>query len=315
MKSQKAAKIVFTMNDAPFTEYIIAETAKLHPLHAKKLKNNFKTGIIDSKEAESFFHSLNDYLQSKGRNLDFAVTCYNKMLIDMLYYRQHFLKNGVYANSSLNEVNQKVYANTDVMEYHMQGLLLAQFLWPDQYFRFNFFRNELHNFTRHVSSYLEIGAGHGLYVQEALRQIKDLKTVDVLDISETSLNLCKDLVKNDRIRFIKEDFLALETPALYDFISIAEVVEHLESPDEALQKIYTLLNNNGIVFISTPVNSPMIDHIYLFRSIEDIKTTIKQNGFEIIKDVFKSSEPYSYEESLVRKVPIMYAAFIKKASY
>jgi ubiquinone/menaquinone biosynthesis C-methylase UbiE len=196
----------------------------------------------------------------------------------------------------------------------MQGLLLAQFLWPDQYCRFQFFRNELHNFTDSVSNYLEIGAGHGLYVKEVLQQINNLKTVDVLDISETSLNLCKGLIKNDKIHFIQNDFLTMESSLPYDFISIAEVIEHLESPDEALRKIYSMLKDNGTVLISTPVNSPMIDHIHLFNSIEEIKNTIKKNNFEIIKETYKSSEPYSYEESLIQKVPIMYAAFIKKAS-
>ena len=300
------------MKDAPLTDYIIAETSKLHPLHAKKLKNNFKAGIIDPQEAESFFLSLSEYLISTGKNLDYAIACYNKMLVDMVYCRQHFLKNGTYANSSLAEVNQNVYANPGIMEYHMHGLLLAQFLWPDQYFRFHFFKNELHNFSSRVTSYLEIGAGHGLYVQEVLRQTRDLKTADVLDISKISLNLCKGLVKNDKIRFIEQDFFDFNTPAVYDFISIAEVIEHLESPDDALQKISKLLSNNGVVFISTPVNSPMIDHIYLFKSIEEITSMIKKNGFEIIKDVFKSSEPLSYEVSLSQKAPIMYAAFIKK---
>lgn len=51
----------------------------------------------------------------------------------MLEERLAFIRKGTYSNTSFEEVEKNVYATPEVMSYHMHGLVLAQFLWFDQY--------------------------------------------------------------------------------------------------------------------------------------------------------------------------------------
>lgn len=292
-----------------FFKHIIDKIHNANPIHAKKIKKNRSTCLLGIKEAERFFNHFFNHSNTQT-DIDYIVDCYNRMIKDMLYYRQRFLSEGVYANRSLADVEKQVYHNPAIMDYHMHGLLLAQFLWPDQYHRLCFFRNHLKSFES-AHTYLEVGAGHGIYVREVLQNLPGLSEADVLDISETSLKICKALVQSPVVNFIQRNILEYDKDRLYDLISIAEVIEHLENPAAVLQKIKRLLSKDGIVFLSTPVNSPMVDHIYLFTSIEEIKELLFACDFYIIEETFMSSEPLNYTDSLKMKVPIMYAAFLK----
>ena len=290
---------------------IIQKISEANPLHAKKIKKNLSRGIIDLDEAEDFFDTLSEYLESTGRDINYCVSCYLLLIKDMFYYRQKFLETGCYANTSSHQVQKKIYENTEIMEYHMHGLLLAQFLWPDQFHRFTFFKQQLLSLHTPIESYLEIGAGHGLYVKAALNCLPQLKKVDVLDISATSLDMCRYFTSSPIVNYHLKNAFDLEENKAYDFISIAEVLEHLEDPAAMLFKIRKLLKQHGTIFLSTPVNSPMIDHIYLFRSITEIKELITSQGLCIVCDTYMSSEDLPYDESLAKKVPIMYAAFLR----
>ena len=298
------------MAEKALMDYIINKIDNAYPLHAKKIKKNIRQGKINVEESEMYFKELLQCLAVQHKDLDFLIECYKLMLKDMYFYRQRFLKEGKYANVSLLDVEKRVYSNSAIMEYHMHGLLLAQFLWPDQYSRLHFFKTYL-NKLKNTRKYLEIGAGHGLYVREVLQKLPCITQADILDISETSLTLSKALINNKTIKFHKKNIFEADTNELYDFISIAEVIEHVENPAALLKKIKLLLNKDGIIFLSTPVNSPMIDHIYLFESIEEIRSLINATGFRIKEDIFRSSEDLSYEDSLQMKVPIMYAAFLE----
>ena len=57
---------------------------------------------------------------------------------DMQRLYEDFKKTNKYMYSTFKEVENEYYNKPDVMNYHMHGLALAQFLWPDQYERFRF---------------------------------------------------------------------------------------------------------------------------------------------------------------------------------
>ena len=48
------------------------------------------------------------------------------------------------------------------------------------------------------------------------------------------------------------DFLDLPENNKYDIITMGDVIEHVDNSKEALKKAYNLLNDNGILWISTP---------------------------------------------------------------
>jgi len=58
---------------------------------------------------------------------------------------------------------------------------------------------------------------------------------------------------------------------LFDFIMLFEVLEHLENPNEVLKQCRRILNPDGLIFGSLPINSHYEAHLQVYSGIEDIK--------------------------------------------
>ena len=63
---------------------------------------------------------------------------------------------------------------------------------------------------------------------------------------------------------------------------MCEVLEHVEHPLLLLDSLRKCLADGGHAFVSVPVNAPEKDHIFLFRSLEEVEHVIIQAGFKIL---------------------------------
>jgi len=292
---------------------IINKIRKQNPLHSDKIEANCKDlGEKYIKSANLFFDKYIEYLERKNMTLDFGVDCYLRMIEDMLEERYKFIRNGNYSNTSFEDVEKRIYGNSEIMDYHMNGLVLAQYLWFEQYERILFFKKNIKNHIVKKNNYLEIGGGHGLYIFEAINTLPEIKQFDLVDISQSSLNLAKGILNDNRINFYLKNIFDFKEDEKYDFVTMGEVLEHVENPLDLLKKAGDLLSDEGVFFITTPINSPMIDHIYLFNNEKEIRDIIVKAGFNILEEKIVVSEKISVEKAAKYKVPIMYAAFLKK---
>jgi len=287
---------------------------KQNPIHYKRL--NKMLSEQDSEftiRAEKFFTQYVNYLNKNGKTLNYAVDCYLKMLADIAYEHIKFLESGKYSSSSFNEVLQRVYSNPQVMEYYMHGLLLSQFLWEQHYHILKFFTKGILQRKKQINRYLEIGAGHGLYISEAINLLNKDTLFDLVDISETSLNMSKEFIdEKERVNFYKEDIYQYNKLSYYNFITMGEVLEHVEKPRELLLKVNSLLCEGGEAFITTPTNAPAIDHITLFSNVQEIRDLMKKAKLEITEEVVLPSEKVTEEVANELKITILYGAFVKK---
>lgn len=292
---------------------ILNRIKEKNPNHALKLEANLgHLGSEFKRSADVFFEQYQRYLNENGMDLDFGIDCYLHMIEDMLQERLRFIREGKYTNTSFEEVEKRVYGNSQIMTYHMHGLVLAQFLWFDQYERILFFKTQFPKYFDRSKSYLEVGGGHGLYAFEAYRMVPGCKKFDLVDISESSLELAKGVLNNNEIHFHHKNIFDFNTDDKYDFITMGEVLEHLENPMEMLGKIWEMLTERGICYVTTPINAPMIDHIYLFSNEEEIRQLFDRAGFAILEEKIVISEKITEKQAAKFKVPIMYAAFIQK---
>jgi SAM-dependent methyltransferase len=298
------------MND--LLDLIIQKIEIINPLHGKKIRKN-----IDSfdenyfERANNFFSKYNNYLKSINKDLDFGVNAYLRMCADIMYEQINFQQTGEYSCKSYAEVKERVYDNKEIMEYYINGLLLSQFLWKHHYYILVFFLNSLpkHN---HTNRYLEVGAGHGLYISEAIKIFGDTTAYEIIDVSETSIHISKHFLNNSKIKYILEDIYSYETEEKYDFITMGEVLEHVEDPVDLLKRLNNLLSDKGIVFITVPTNAPAIDHVYLFRNEEEITKVINEGGFDIIESCSFYSEDIPKEKAEKLNLTMIYGAFLKK---
>lgn len=285
-----------------------------NPIHYKRLKKMLSEQDSEFKtRAEKFFAQYLNYLNKNGKDLNYGVNCYLKMLSDIAYEHIKFLEKGKYSSTSFEEVQQRVYSNPEVMEYYMHGLLLSQFLWEQHYQILKFFTKGIMQRRQQIYKYLEIGAGHGLYISEAINLLDKNTSFDLVDISETSLSMSKEFIaEKNRVNFYKEDIYLYDKVNYYDFVTMGEVLEHVEKPLELLIKINSLLCNGGEAFITTPTNAPAIDHITLFNNVQEIRDLLTDANLLIIEEVVLPSEKVTEEVANELKITILYGAFVKK---
>ncbi len=294
-------------------ELILDKIKEKNPNHYSKLESNLKD-YDDSfkKSANCFFDKYVIYLKKNDIKLDFGIECYLHMITDMIEERVNFIREGKYSNNSFEDVEKRIYGNPKIMTYHMHGLVLAQYLWFDQYERILFFTENLKKYCSKSTKYLEIGGGHGLYVNQAIDLLQEIEQFDLVDISQSSLDLAKGIINNKKVNFYLKNIFDFTENQKYDFVTMGEVLEHVENPLSLLSKIGAFLKENGTCFITTPINAPMIDHIYLFNNANEIKDLFNKAGFEIIEEKIVISEKLTQKQAAKFKVPIMYAAFLKK---
>jgi 2-polyprenyl-3-methyl-5-hydroxy-6-metoxy-1,4-benzoquinol methylase len=301
------------INDGVMMDYIVEQIRSKNELHSKKIIKNL------SKFDDAYFTRANDFmkryeklLQNDNQTLDYSIDCYLQMIADVNYESVQFFQTGEYTSKSFNEVNQRVYNNPEVMEYYMHGLLLSQFLWSHHYDILIYFNKIINENSHAVNHYLEVGGGHGLYISEAINIIGDKAHYDLVDISKSSIEIAKKMIANDKVNYILTDVFEYFPAYKYDFITMGEVLEHVEDPVNLLKKLHSLLSDGGKLFITTPTNAPAIDHIYLFKNADDIRKVISEAGFNILDERCIYSEDMPAEKAEKYKVSMMYAGLLAK---
>jgi len=295
-------------------EKLVEEIASLDSKHGKKLKRELAGRDEEFYvHADRFYEGFQEFWEREQIAMSHVAHCYVRMREDMGGLYKEFLKSEQYPNTSFEAVNQAIYNQPEVMDYHMHGLTLAQFLWPDQYERFHFFSRFLENVDLDIRRYLEVGAGHGLYLLEAVRIIGSKAHYDVVDISPTSIDMSKSLIQQSGINFYLKNIFDMNPDEKYDLITMGELVEHLEDPLAMLKKAGDLLTESGMIYLTTPANAPMIDHIYLFKNAAEIRALVHEAGLEIIEETHMYADNMSQEIAERFKLPMMYAAFLRNA--
>lgn len=269
--------------------------------------------------ADSFADKFTKYLNSVGLSEDFAVDAYLKMCSDILNEQIKFLKTGMYSCSSVSDAYESVYSKEDVMRPYMIGVALSQFLWENHYKIYTFYLDIVNRTeNKGIADYLEIGAGHGLFTAAAIENLK-AKNYKVVDLSPISINICKNilgyLIHGNQVmpEFVEMNALDFKEDTQFDFITMGEVIEHVEDPKPLLQNISRLLKPQGKAFLTTCANSPAIDHIYLFHNVEEIRELFSNCGLEIVEEIILpigKNEGSSIDNSLLGT---SYAAVVKKA--
>lgn len=294
-------------------DYIVGQIRSKNELHSKKiLKNIGKFDDAYFTRANNFLRNYEKLLQENKQTLDYAIDCYLQMIADVNYEAVQFMRTGEYTSKSFEEVNQRVYNNPEVMEYYMHGLLLSQFLWSQHYDILLWFNKIVSESSLAINKYLEVGGGHGLYISEAIDIIGDGANYDLVDISRSSIEIAGKMISNENVNYNLSDVYEYFPEYKYDFITMGEVMEHVEDPVSLLKKLHSLLKDAGKLFVTTPTNAPAIDHIYLFKNAADIRKVISEADFNIESELCIYSEDISPEKADKYKVSMMYAGLLTK---
>ncbi|EAL8113503.1 class I SAM-dependent methyltransferase, partial [Campylobacter coli] len=281
------------------------------PIHAKYLK---KVNLNEEEKVE--LENLIRFYLNQGFSINKQANAYLLFLNDTLKEIYYFIEHGTYRYSTLKDVEDKIYFNHDYMENYMIGLAISNFIWDTHIAIRRYFIDLMQN-NNIFGKYLEIGPGHGNFFLQSLKfgQFSELLGVD---ISPTSCEMTKKIVSfNDhkakqKCQFICMDFLEYDFNEQFDFITIGEVLEHVENPKNFLNKARKILSDDGNIFITVPINGPAVDHIYLFSHPDEVKNMIKNCELEIVKEEYFMANNYSLKKALETRNAIIMVALLKK---
>jgi 2-polyprenyl-3-methyl-5-hydroxy-6-metoxy-1,4-benzoquinol methylase len=65
---------------------------------------------------------------------------------------------------------------------------------------------------------------------------------------------------------------------------MGEVLEHVEDPRQLLRRAASFVRSGGRLFVTTCANCPAIDHVYLFKSVQEIRDLIASAGCGIERE-------------------------------
>lgn len=260
-------------------------------------------------EANRFFRKW--FSREGAWSIEESAAAYARLLEEMLRLQADYARTGRYPHASFAEVEKQVYNNPTRMREHLEALALAQFLWIDQWERFAFFARWIDQ--QQSASHLEIGPGHGLYLERTVRAFKNQNTaITALDVSASSLETARAIAGNS-VTWLATDFLKWQPGAPVGSITMGEVLEHVEEPAVFLDKVRQCLKPGGEVFLSTPMHAPMPDHITAFPDIGALHSLIEGGGFAIVQEYQCAVDAIPLELAQRFLKPIMVCAILRTA--
>jgi len=285
-----------------------------NPVHAEFLASSMG-GL--TQEARQGLLEYVEYCTGRGRSIVYLADCYNTITNDTLNEQFFFMKHGRYRYSKYAEVADKVYLDAEYMNKYMYGLAITAFLWPNHAKMYEFFVRSFPRGKR--GAYLEIGPGHGYYLRTAA-ELGNFDRLVGIDVSPTSVALTRDILEHSsletsaQIDIVESDFLAVENDERgFACIVTGEVLEHVEQPGLFLRKIAELSDKDTHIFVTTCVNAPSVDHIFLWRTTDAIEDLIRESGLEIVEPLHVPITGKTLAECVRDALPISVAYVLRKA--
>ena len=297
-----------------YSNDLCTEISKLNPMQEDFILRNLSK--LNSSEIKEFNLYIKFCLENDITLNDLAQS-YNLIIKDTLKEQVYFMRHGSYRHSTYADVSKHVYLNSEYMSNYMHGLALTAYLWDIHMQIHRFFLKFLNSRKTSGGKYLEIGPGHGFYFMKAL-QLNAFDEHLGVDISPTSVELTRRILNSKHFgpfsnyKIEQLDFLKWNSLTHFETIVMAEVLEHVEQPQEFLNRIYSFMGENAQAFITTCINAPAVDHIYLYSNLESLENQINESGFIILK---KEVIPYSdktIEESFSQNLPVNVAFVLEK---
>ena len=265
---------------------LTAELLRAWPSHERFVRNSLAG--YDARDLRQLDDVSRRTLMLAGDDLPVFIDSYRWMCQEMNKEALYFKKHGTYRLSNFADAEKLVYSNQPYMKKYMEGLLISQVIWRNHSTSFLFFVDKFLARLGNAFRYLEIGPGHGLFLSTAAES-PGCATAEAWDVSEESLrqtrHALKILAAPEGVKLLQRNVLAPPSDtdsARFDGIVISEVLEHIESPREALASLRQALAPEGRIFINVPINSPAADHIYLLRNADEARALVASAGLDII---------------------------------
>jgi len=243
-----------------------------------------------------------------------AVKTSRKYIYDYLKQLDYFLKHQDYGHDNFDVIRGKIYDNEKTMlETYMPGLLISYsyttILYEKNHLFLNGFLSRLHD----GNSGIEVGFGEGFYLWETLKQYPGI-TISGFDISPYAVRFASQMLETAGIPACQYELCygnlleGIGQPdKTKDFAVLAEVIEHIPNPQSGIREIVRTLKKDGLLYLTTVINSNHMDHISNFQSPRIVENMLQEESMEIIeKKIYHMTD--DFPESKDKSVGLAYVA-------
>lgn len=294
----------------PKTERLVSIISEKNIFQAKALRD-----LDLTREEQEGLEALLDFYTDQGDTIEHLAECYLGFIQDIMEEQLYFIENRHYRYSSSEEVNAFFYQNTGYMEYYMKGLAVSTYLLESHKKCRQWFCEKISAFPG-GEYWLDAGVGHGEYLQLAISHT-DYRHYIGIDISPTCVEMCREMLRrripagSKSIEIKEQDFFKYSGPVC-DAVILGEILEHVEAPGAFLKKLHEITHEGSFIYITTVINCPQKDHIYLFRNVEEIEKMYEDAGFSICDRLVCPTNGYTVEKAIKKQTAIITAHILQK---
>jgi len=235
--------------------------------------------------------------------------------MEFVFLQRKLEKSGRYLYATFKEVEEQVYNDPERGlngAPYMWALYFTQAFWVTHGRVWTFFLRDFATAAAPHGNLLEVPSGNGLFTAHFLLKNPGWRGV-ALDLSDTSIQFTDRVLSLNgiraRVEVRKEDFFRFAGTHKFGRIICGEFLEHVEEPLRVLARLRTLVEPDGRLFLTAAVWAANIDHIYLYKSAEEVRAHIRASGFAIEREfpqnVFLDGRPDQ------EKTPINYSAILR----
>jgi 2-polyprenyl-3-methyl-5-hydroxy-6-metoxy-1,4-benzoquinol methylase len=210
--------------------------------------------------------------------------------MEFLKRQIQFAKTGHYQSSDAEKIYREIYQMDEKMRRYLDGLLLSYIAWPNHYRMLKWYRDAYLQ-QGPFGRCLEIGPGHGFLALAQLRASDD-NSLTALDISPHSVDYTRRVLEAHAISPSRYDVRVanaqtnLDTHiAFFDRIVLAEVLEHVAEPARIIRSLVEHAHRQTLFFVTTVVNVEAPDHIYLFRTLQEVRGLLDDCGLTVTNEL------------------------------
>lgn len=322
MSAAAAARPAVPENLGSATTIVLEALLAAWPDHAKFIRHSFadrSPALAATRETVASL--LLRVVESGDKPLaswidDYRFLCENIVFPEELFFR----RNDRYRLSSFDEALAIVYNDPAFMARYMNGLLVSDVLWLNHARAMQNFRDVYLPARPRGGEHLEIGPGHGMLLHLAIESGR-FEKMTAWDVSPTSVAHTRHMLSvighRGRVDVREQNFLAPDLlkdhSGRFSTIVLSEVLEHLEEPEEAMTIVAALLDpEQGTVWINVPANAPAPDHLFLLRSLEQLKELLDRAGLETVDTAAFPVTGATLEKAIRDLLPVSYVAVARR---
>lgn len=285
-----------------------------------KSKNKMQGAYLDryltklTQDEIKMLDTIIEYFKSKNETIASIADAYLLIVQSYIEEQYYFMNTGHYRYSKYEEVCNLVYYNHEYMHKYMLMQNISHYLFKNHLSITRYIKQFYISNPNLYGKYLEVGPGYGGYFLLAMIYT-NMDYYYGIDLSETSVNGSIDFIKKNidknNFNITLHNFFDCDIVDKYNFIVSTEVLEHVENPEKFLCKFTDILENDGMAFVTTAINAPALDHIYLFKNKEEIFNMANNAGLKVVDYVCSTSNRRSVEYAEEHNEPIVIGLLLK----